>query len=342
MNSTIHGILRNILWGALLIFASCRKPNSDKERITICFYNVENLFDATNDPGKHDDEYTNSSPKKWNEKKYRNKISKLSDVIASVKTFGFPDIVGLCEIENRNVLSDLIHAGKLKNSHYSIIHFEGGDIRGIENAIIYRNKNLKPVSSQPLPVMAKGEKRFISRDILYAVFDTGRDKLHVLLNHWPSRNDGNEESEYKRGEIARILKQKTDEILESDPWANIILLGDFNDEPDSNSLKNILKAGSPEDKNSKLVNLMYPEFREGRGSYYFQRDWSMLDNIIVSQSLVDGAGLDCWDKRGFILRERWMCYQNPVGEYVPDRTYIGNDYKGGISDHFPVYFHISD
>lgn len=331
-------------FGVIVLIMSmflCYATENRQQRFSIAFYNVENLYDSTDDPGRADDDFIPVSQLQWNFNRYNKKLNDLADVISTINMVGFPEIIGLCEIENKRVLTDLASHKKLKKANYQVIHFDGGDVRGIENAILYRTEKLRLISSRALPVKTKGDKAFRSRDILYAEFQAGGEKLHVFVNHWPSRNDGNDESQFKRNEIARILCQHVNSLLDSEPNANIVLLGDFNDEPDSESLKNILGANRPEDKSSKLVNLMYPEFQKGKGSYYYQRDWVMLDNIIVSQSVMDKKGLCCTEKQGFIMHESWMCYRNSENQYVPDRTYVGNNYKGGVSDHFPVYFSVN-
>jgi hypothetical protein len=83
---------------------------------------------------------------------------------------------------------------------------------------------------------------------------------------------------------------------------------------------------------------MYPDDLQEMGSYYYRGNWNMLDNLIVSASLLDDKGFKCLDQKGFVFHQSWMEYKNTNGISSPNRTYGGPSYYGGISDHFPVYF----
>jgi endonuclease/exonuclease/phosphatase family metal-dependent hydrolase len=145
-----------------------------------------------------------------------------------------------------------------------------------------------------------------------------------------------EQTEPKRIAVATILKNKIDSVQNSNPDANILIMGDMNDEPSNESLNEVLKAQSPENENSALINLMYPDHVKKEGSYNYRGNWNMLDNIIVSSNLLDNKGFQCKELQGFVYREKWM--ENEYkGDIYPYRTYGGPNYQGGVSDHFPVY-----
>ncbi|NQU54957.1 MAG: hypothetical protein HQ522_20755, partial [Bacteroidetes bacterium] len=204
---------------------------------------------------------------------------------------------------------------------------------------VYRPDEFKVIKSSPIKVKFKGKSNYSTRDILYVKGETvNSEEFHIFVNHWPSRIGGTEKTEFKRVEVATILKSKIDSIVRVEFSANIVVLGDMNDEPSNNSLAKTLMAKKPEIRNTGFVNLMYPDHENGSGSYNYQGNWNMLDNIVVSQSLLDENGFRCIDRKGKVFRKNWMEYKNGEGQASPSRTYGGSNYYGGMSDHFPVYF----
>jgi predicted extracellular nuclease len=313
-----------------------------KRNLTVVFYNVENLFDTENTPGGNDAEFTPESEKKWTRERYQKKLEDISRVLASVNQKELPEIIGLCEIENRGVLDDLIKTEPLAGGEYEIAHFESPDFRGIDVALLYRSDEFKVTWSAPVKVTFADEPNFTTRDILHVKGVTlNQEEFHIFVNHWPSRIGGLEQTEPKRTAIAQLIKSKIDSVQNLNPEANIVVMGDMNDEPSNKSLKEVLSAKSPETENAALINLMYPLHEAKQGSYNYRGDWNMLDNIIVSPGLLDNKGFQSVEKQGFLFREEWMEYKNSKGEISPDRTYGGPNYYGGISDHFPVFIKLS-
>ncbi len=338
----MKSIFKLILFVSIIsfLFASCSKGKyKNKRNLTIAFYNVENLFDTENDPGKRDGEFTPDGDKKWTVDRYQKKLDTLSRVLSSINENELPEIIGLCEVENKKVVVELANTGQLANGNYRIIHYESPDFRGIDCALIYRPNEFKVIKSFPVKIKFKDNQDYSTRDILYVKGKTkNREEFHIFVNHWPSRIGGTEKTEPKRIEVATILKSKIDSVLATSPKAKIIVLGDMNDEPSNNSLAKILTAQKPETQNTRLVNLMYPIHKNGEGSYSYRGKWNMLDNIVVSTNLLDDKGFQCTDKKGFVFRKDWMEHTNRNGQFSPSRTYGGPNYYGGISDHFPVYF----
>lgn len=325
---------------AIVFLFSCSKGDFNrKHNLTIAFYNVENLFDLEDEPGKMDEEFMPNSEKKWNQERYIKKLNDLSKVLSSINRNELPEIIGLCEVENKKVVEDLVKTGQLVNGKYKVVHYESPDFRGIDCALVYRSDEFMVINSFPIKVNFKDEPNYLTRDILYVKGKTkNREEFHIFVNHWPSRIGGTEQTESKRIEVATILKGKIDSIQTTDALANIVVLGDMNDEPSNNSLAKILMAQKPETLNADFVNLMFPVQKNGKGSYVYQGNWNMLDNIVVSKSLLDEKGFKCVDKKGFVFHEDWMEFKNKDGQISPNRTYGGSNYYGGISDHFPVYF----
>jgi predicted extracellular nuclease len=309
--------------------------------MTIAFYNVENLFDTKDESGKQDEEFTPQGDKKWTNSRYQTKLQDVSKVISSINEGDLPEIVGLVEVENEKVLNDLIHTGLLVRGKYAVVHHESPDIRGIDCALIYRPEEFTVLKHFVIPIHFKDEPNYKTRDILYVKGKaTDREVFHIFVNHWLSRIGGLEKTEPNRVEVAQILKSKIDSVLGKDSKANIIVMGDMNDEPANKSIHKILGAQDPEEGSGTLVNLMYPADLEGKGTYYYRGEWNMLDNLIVSRSLIDDKGFRCTEKKGFIYHETWMEYKNRDGVATPNRTYGGPNYYGGVSDHFPVYFRL--
>ncbi len=327
---------------AMIFFASCAPwKNAARRNMTVAFYNVENLFDIENEPGKRDGEFTPDGRKKWDETKYQKKLADVSRAISYVNEGDLPEIVGLCEVENEQVVTDLMESDILSRGAYRVVHHESPDIRGIDCALAYRPDEFKVLKTAAFPVVFEDDPDYKTRDILYVKGRTlNREEFHVFVNHWPSRIGGVEQTEPKRVAVARILKEKIDSVMSASPKAHIIVMGDMNDEPDNKSLHEVLGARSPSAENARLVNLMFPAHEEDKGSYKYRGDWNMLDNLIVSPGLLDSKGFRCREEKGFILRDAWMEHTNSEGEVYPDRTYGGPNYYGGVSDHFLVYFRL--
>ena len=316
---------------------------NSNDNFTIAFYNVENLFDTINNPDKIDEQFLPESDKKWNTGRYKKKINDLGHVISSLNINELPEIVGLCEIENKAVVTDLVNSRFLAKGDYGIVHEESPDARGIDVALIYRKSEFKYLSHEIYQINFDFEPETTTRDILYVKgqFKDG-EILHVFVNHWSSRRGGQEASEPKRVQAAKVLRAKVDSIFKTDKKAKIVIIGDFNDEPTNKSIHEVLNATNKlrPDTKTELYNLMFDKSVNGLGTYNFRGNWNMLDNIIVSKNLLNcKKGYMVTPDGGQILKKRWMIYDNvKTGQFTPSRTYGGPNYYGGISDHFPVYF----
>lgn len=327
----------------IFVFTSSCAPwkKAAYRNMTVVFYNVENLFDLENDPHKNDNEFTPESKKQWDKTKYNKKLADISRVISGINEGDLPEIVGLCEVENEQVVSDLVRTGLLAKGNYKVVHRESPDFRGIDCALIYRPDEFKVTSYFAVPVQFNDDPNYVTRDILYVKGRTrNREEFHIFVNHWPSRVGGVAQTEPKRLKVAAILKSKVDSVMAANPNSHIIVMGDLNDDPDNKSLLEVLNAQPPSTPGAQLINLMFPEFLEGKGSYNYRSNWNMLDNLIVSPGLLDSNGFKVVRGKGYIYRESWMEYRNSDGKISPNRTYGGPNYYGGVSDHFPVYFRL--
>ncbi len=346
---------------ALLLFTySCstskKIPNiSTPIQSTIVFYNVENLFDTIDAAGKTDEEFTPGSAKKWNTPKYLKKLNSLAVVFDSIGKGQLPDLIAMEEVENRTVLEDLAKEPLLADANYQIIHYESPDFRGIDNALLYNPKAFKPLYQRAIPIhfpdsigkSIADEKT--TRDILYVkgiLHNT--DTLHIFVNHWTSMYNGRVETIPFRAWCAVVLKNSIDSIFAINPQANIIAGGDFNEDVFGPAINGVLQPDSSQYENfipGKLYDLAHYLFtRKKQGSYEYKGVWGSLDHIIVSGNLLNSSNLisTTKDMAGVLNSDFLMHhYNNQYGKGIrPNRTYGGDNYYGGFSDHLPVYLQL--
>ena len=293
------------------------------ERFVLAFYNVENLFDTVNDPGKADGEFTPCGSYGWNAERYRHKVTNIARVLAQVG--GGPDVIGLAEVENAGVLEDLIRESALAKKGYDYVYFESGDARGIGTACLYRPLRFRLLGGEPL------EYRRIfgaSRHILHVWGLSSGEKVHILICHLPSVPSPFRE----RAEAVASLKHYADSLQRSDPDAGQIVMRDFNANPDDGLLKPLFGGREP----GGLENPFREMYRTGRGSYLYRGRWNLYDAILADSAFFrGGAGLK-FGKAGIFIRD-FLMQQEGVYRGYPLRTFGGRRYLGGYSDHLPVY-----
>lgn len=329
----------------LPLYLAAQKAPKAGSGLTVVFYNVENLFDTIDDPGTGDDEYLPEAAKAWDKKKYSAKLRGIADALASLAkevNNELPVLIGIAEVENRRVLDDLVALSPLRKAGYGVIHFDSPDERGIDVALLYHPGRFTVVESRPIPVTFSFDPGDTTRDILYVkgVTDDGQP-WHVYVNHWPSRSGGERQSEMKRFAAAAELRKDVDNILNFENDARIVIMGDFNDEPTNRSLMQVLNATNKRLNHSyrDLYNLMYDNHNQGlTGSLAWNNRWQAFDQIIVSFSLLgQGDGFRTGFDGGRVFTDEELMYTTPEGFRAPNRTYTGNTYRGGVSDHLPVY-----
>ncbi len=328
-----------IAWSLALILAFSCTPIKEKESYSVAFYNVENLFDTINNPRTYDDDYTPNGNRQWNTERYKTKVLNLSNVLSGIVD-GYPaDFVGLCEVENKEVVMDLIHQPGLENTLYDVVHYDSKDERGMDVAFIYNSLVFTATESKSLPI-DMSEWRDYTRDILYVKGNLANgEELHFFVNHWPSRREGRKKSEPKRMQAAKELNKYKQEILNLDPNAKIIVMGDFNDEPSNRSISDGLNSTSVVyEVGDGLYNTMADLEEQDLGSYKYGRWWDMLDQIMLSNALMttDTGQVSYQLNSASIYSEEWIV-QHGKYEGSPLRTFGGKNYLGGFSDHFPVY-----
>lgn len=317
----------------------------DFEKLRVSFYNVENLFDTIDEPIKIDEEFTPDSKKLWNTERYNDKLGKLSRVFASMGDGqNAPIVVGLAEVENKTAINDLLKTPAFSAHKYGIVHQESPDMRGIDLALLFRKDKVKILKQEFIVATFPDEPEYTSRDIIYAEAKVASEKLHLFINHWPSRYGGMEKSEPRRLRVAELVREKIDQIQKKSPKAKIILLGDFNDGPTNKSITEVLMADtlySTKDK-THLYNISYPIEASGAGSYNYKGNWQLMDQVIVSHQLIsDKERIHTQDDMVKVLKEDYMLYQDKRYGPKPNRSYGGPNYYGGYSDHLPIYIDLN-
>jgi len=310
------------------------------DKYLIAFYNVENLFDTIDDSATRDEEFTPEGIKHWNSERYNKKLDDLSWVLSNLGN-ELPALIGLAEVENKQVVEDLAKNKQLISGKYQVVHEESPDTRGIDVAMMYRSDLFKYISHESIPVVISSAPEAKLRNILYVkgIFAESEDTFHIFVNHWKSRRGGREETEFKRVETAEILKNYTDKIFIDNKDANIIIMGDMNDEPKNKSLNKVLHATNNTNNPSfdEFYNLLYNKSIKGEGTNSRNYSWFMLDNLIVSQSLNDGK--DFFAEEGQVFKDEKILYYNTKANFkTPNKTYGGKNYYGGYSDHLAVFF----
>ena len=336
----------NIIIYLVLIFLTVKcSNNTDTEGTEVSsFYvanwNVENLFDTIDDPLKNDEWFTPESKINWTERKLNSKMVNLARVIKYMNQENGPDILGIQEVENQNLLNDLVEK-YIKNSNYDIAYSESPDARGIDNALIYNSSKFGIESIKSIKI--KFDEPKSSRDILFVKFIEQQTKeiINVFVNHWPSRREGLKKSEKFRVNAAESLLEEIKVLQQKNSNPNIIILGDFNDLPSNLSINKYLGAAkfdceSENNTSSDLLNLAYEEFEKGNGTYKYKNHWNMLDQIIVSNSFFDNKGFEYACGSFEIIKPDFVIQKDGkfAGTSLP--TYGGRKYLGGYSDHFAI------
>ena len=336
--------MRHFLFISLLFFCGrvCAQEESLLKPGRIIFYNVENLFDTVKDPVKHDEEFLPTAKSKWNTKKYEVKLEHISKVIAALLDSIQPIAIGLSEVENRKVVEDLISQPALQKFNLGIIHHESPDERGIDVALLYNKDVIEEVFDAYLRVEFSFDTADKTRDIIYFKgYMTEQFPIYFFVNHWTSRRAANGDSEKKRITEAMILKAKIEDIYKGEPFARIVVMGDFNDNPDNKSVEYLCLGKYKYPLSQNLVNLMrLPQSKhEFTLKYHEQND--IFDQLIVSKNLLTSENpYYVRNSAAHIFKPLWIMFDNPKYGLVPSRTYLGTFWVGGYSDHLPVYMDI--
>jgi endonuclease/exonuclease/phosphatase family metal-dependent hydrolase len=341
----------NYLIVAFFFFAFVNTNAQEKRKFkvhTVAFYNVENLFDTINNPNKFDEASPimelNFNRGDIYKKKVQNMARVISEIGADVSK-NAPVIIGLSEVENREVVEDLANNPALVTKDYGIVHFESPDARGIDVALMYQKEFFTPIdtSSHELKIYDDNtRKRVYTRDQLLVSGKLEGEMIHIIVSHWPSRSGGEARSRPKRIAAAKLNKRIIDSLQANDPYAKIFSMGDLNDDPTNSSLKDILKAERDKEgvKLKGIYNPMEDFFRKGLGSNAYRDAWSLFDQILITKPLLEKDYSSFRFYKAGIFNKRYLT--NKKGRYkgYPFRSFADGGFTNGFSDHFPVYIHI--
>jgi len=308
---------------------------ANNNKLTMMWWNVENLFDTVDDPLTRDSEFTPEGKKRWTEKKLLLKCMRISHIVkvAALKTGGYPEILAFAEVENLNVFKKLLSF--LPDNAYKTAYHASNDPRGIDIALAYDAEKIRLLRTLSYRVNLRERN---TRDITLYSFTADNAPFFLLVNHWPSRSLDQAWSEPFRIQAARTAKTIVDSLLEINTEADIVVIGDFNDNPGNKSIQEILQATKERDavlrkSTDKLFNC-WAKSRE-KGSCYFRSRWFQFDQVMVSAGLFDERGLT-------IPADAFSCFHirhmETGSKSTPYSTYKGQRYLGGYSDHFPLLF----
>ena len=308
------------------------------ETYTIAFYNIENLFDIDNDPLTHDDDFLPTSVNRWTPKRYQNKLKKLGTVISQIgveNTDVAPAIIGLAEVENQKVLSDLVNSKNLIKENYSYVHYDSMDERGIDVALLYKSDIFKFEKSETFSVYLQNDLGLqdYTRDILLVEGKLNNESVTILVNHWSSRREGVKETEFKRIAAAKAVNSILKKLKLENPNQKIIVMGDFNDNPNDNSLLLL-------EKESELFNPFKTVWSRDKGSLNHHFQWHLFDQILFSTNFFNSTSSNLVFKGAQVFNSKFLTQYKGKYKGQPFRTYVGKKYKGGFSDHFPVYIQL--
>lgn len=344
--------MKKLLFLFVIFYSSvtlCQNKGKKYSIRTIAFYNLENLFDTINDVTKNDEASPMMELKENRSKVYWDKIDKLGSVIAQIgkdKSNTSPTILGVCEVENRAVLEDLVNSDRLKSKRYGIIHYESPDKRGIDVALLYQQRYFKPVHHESFnPNIYRDNRKVYTRDQLLVSGYLDDELIHVIVNHWPSRSGGEMKSRPLREKAAYQNTKIIDQIKEKEKNPKILVLGDFNDDPINTSFKKVLKTKEKKKdvEDGDLYNPFERLFKKGYNTGGYRDNISMFDQIIITSALLSKDEKDFTSYKMFnpaVFNKSFMT--NKKGRYkgYPFRSFSFGTYTGGYSDHYPVYLYL--
>lgn len=336
--------MKKILFTFTLLLFLCSTIYAQEKKLavySVAFYNLENLFDTIHDEGKDDSEYLPDAKIKWNSEKYAHKLKNMSKVLSELardKTPAGPAVIGVAEIENRRVLNDLVTQPAIADNNYRIIHTEGPDLRGIDCALLYNPDQFTVTSSKLSPYIYVNDTIHKTRGFLIVGGMLGNEKVHFIVNHWPSRG-ADESARIRAAEQVKVLK---DSLLNEDANAKIIVMGDMNDDPMDKSMERL--GARREQKDVQRGEFFNPWWNtlvdKGVGTLLYRGKWNLFDQIIVSSSLL---GDDCNSLKYLgneVFLRDYLFQQEGKYKGYPLRTQAGGTWMNGYSDHFPTIIYL--
>lgn len=332
------------LFGAFLLTAQTKAPVRQKpaQVYGVAFYNLENLFDTINNNGKYDLEFSPKGDRKWDGKKYWSKIHNMAYAISQLTTQTTPDgpaVIGVSEIENRSVLEDLVKAEPLRHRNLRIVHHDSPDRRGVDVGLLYDPQYFRPINVTNHLLYIDSLPNFRTRDQMCVVGLLGPARVAVIVNHWPSRRGGTEQSSWLREAAARLSRHIADSLHAIDPNMGIIVMGDLNDDPNNRSCAEVL-GGAKNMKDAKpgqFYNPFWKKLDDGIGSYIYRSGWDLFDQIIVGYDFcaqgsnpLEFLAAKVWNDKPFLIQQEGQYKGSPL------RTFGSGVWMDGYSDHLPT------
>ncbi|MDD2594795.1 MAG: endonuclease/exonuclease/phosphatase family protein [Bacteroidales bacterium] len=316
---------------------------------TIMFYNLENLYDTIDDPKTNDDEFTPTGAKRWTQLKYHKKLENLSEVFSAVSSAygGFPVVVGMSEVENTSVLKALASQRRMAGARYKVIHYESNDARGVDVGLFYRPDKFKLIGSEPVKLVLRSGREYIGRDILAAWGLLNGEMFCFYVCHFLSRRSGVDASAGFRRAGAETVRDHAIMMDQQFPGIKVVVMGDMNDCPSDESLSVLLRARRNifSVEQGDYFNPFWALQDAGLGTSLHNHHWKLYDNIIVSRNMletyegVEGLRIVKVNQKHYaeIFKRNFMMKRGQ-----PKRSYSGNNYQNGYSDHLPVLIKLND
>ena len=344
----------------LLLSPSARAQKVQKSHV-IGFYNLENLFDTYHDEGKNDYEYLPDGANQWTEVKYRKKLHNMAEVIRAMKDDNkvYHTILGVSEIENRNVLEELVIQPEIADANFQIVHYDGPDRRGVDCALLYRPDQFTLLESRSIPFTFDSQNikfdmdslemaDFRTRDVLEVRGTIGDEMFAFYVTHLPSRIGG--KSGFLRSRGAEIIYENAMELMRKYPGIKIAVMGDMNDNPYDESMVTYLrgKENVEEVGEEDFFDPFLSMIKAGFGSLAYQGVWSIFDIIMVNSNLLNAPKgtykiQPIVNKKfyGRVFQKPFMTQQEGQYKGTPKRTSSNGAFINGYSDHYPTYIVIS-
>lgn len=327
----------------LLIFKTPSAQQPKLLPIIVAFYNTENFYDTINNTMVNDEDFLEDGLHLYNGVVYKEKLNHIAQVLYDVgrnQQKAGAALIGLAEIENDTVLTDLVQHPLLKERKLQFVHFDSKDARGVDVALVYNPLFFKVEKAYPIfvPLPTGTKLARYTRDILYVKGKLCNETLHIYVNHWPSRYGGQQRSIAARNSAAMVLRKNINAILNYDSLAKIIVMGDLNDDPTDESIYTTLGAVEMEklSDSNYLYNPWIEKLSKGKGTLAYQNAWSLFDQIILSKNWVF-SNQKLYYKNATIFRPNYLVEQSGNLKGYPLRTFSGNNFQYGYSDHFPVF-----
>ncbi|MBR5175969.1 MAG: endonuclease/exonuclease/phosphatase family protein [Bacteroidales bacterium] len=347
---------------AALLFAPVAGAQKVQKTHVIGFYNLENLFDTYHDEGKNDYEYLPDGANQWTDVKYQKKLHNMAEVIRAMKDDNkvYHTILGVSEIENRNVLEDLVSQPEIADANFQIVHYDGPDRRGVDCGLLYRPDQFTLLESRPIPftfdsqsinfsMTPEEQANFRTRDVLEVRGTIGDEMFAFYVTHLPSRIGGKSGDLRSRG--AEIIHENAMALMEKYPGIKIVVMGDMNDNPFDESMVTYLhgKENISEVGKEDFFDPFLSMIKAGYGSLAYQGVWCIFDIIMVNENLVNPQkgtyGIQPLVKKKFygrVFQQPFMTQQEGQYKGTPKRTSSNGAFINGYSDHYPTYIVISN